>query len=124
MADTDNNSASLIPTDSIIGKAIDQTPNWVLGLAGGMITMSVCIIIVLQFSGLSDPLQRVINAQASRIERSAENIEAEMADLSALVQQVKAGAAENKVQQAQLDDHEERLDQVEDQLGAHIAKAP
>jgi hypothetical protein len=123
MANTDP-EPSVFPTESIIGKAIDQTPNWVLGLAGGMVTMSVCIIMVLQFSGLSDPLQRVINAQASRIERSAENIEADMADLSGLIQQANASTAANKAQQAQLDNHAQRIDAVEDQLGAHIAKAP
>lgn len=69
-------SAATAAADTVVQRAIDKTPSWVWAFCGGMITLSVCVVFVLQVGGFSSPLQRIMNAKATEIERAAESITA------------------------------------------------
>ena len=45
----------------IVRAAISRTPPWVLAFSGGMVTLSVCVIAILQLGGFTPPLQRGID---------------------------------------------------------------
>ena len=68
-------------TDSVIKRAVDKTPSWVMAFSGGTVSLSVCIVFVLQVGGFSAPLSRIMNAEATKIERAAERIDASVVAL-------------------------------------------
>jgi hypothetical protein len=59
-------------SDSVINKALDSMPRFAWAFMGIMFA----IVIFLMFSGLDGAFTRVVNAYATRIERSVEQLEA------------------------------------------------
>lgn len=104
---TQNNAA--IPA-GLIEKAIDKTPSWVMSFCGGMVTLSACIVFVLQVGGFSSPLQRIMNAKAASIERAAESISASAAAMQSVASDVDKLKADVKKL-------EERMDKVDEYHG-------
>lgn len=64
-----------VDTKGILARAVDATPTWVWAFGGLQIVTVVCFVAALQLSGLAGPLQRVLNAQAQRVEMAATNID-------------------------------------------------
>lgn len=108
-----NNHVGKTHVDSILGRVIAATPQWALAFCGGMITLSVCIIAVLQLGGFTPPLQRIMNAKATEIERAADSLTASAATIEDIA--AKIGSVENRVvvAEARLDTVEQRLDGVD-----------
>ena len=96
-----------VDTTSAIKAAIAATPQWVLGLAGGMVTLSVCIIAILQLGGFSGPIGRIMNAKAAQIERAAESITSSSIKMEAVVSQLEDT-------DRRLNDIERRVEDIED----------
>ncbi len=104
---TQTNQSEIPIPQGVIEKAIERTPSWVWAFCGGMVTLSVCIVFVLQVGGFSSPLQRIMNAKAASIERAAESISASAKTIEDVINDVNA-----------LKDHvdklEKRVDNIED----------
>ena len=92
--------------EGILRMAINKTPGWVFAFSGGMLSFSLCLVVVLQFSGLASPLQRVINAKASGIERAAESLSNSAAVLNGVSVRLEAI-------QGDLDNLKRRMETVE-----------
>ena len=93
----------------IVATAVQKTPSWVLAFCGGMVVLSVCTIAILQLGGFSGPLGRILNAEASKIERAA--IVSEEAAL-----RLKASASSIEEILERLDNHERRIERLESRV--------
>lgn len=74
--------------EGVVHRAVDKTPSWVWAFCGGMVTLSVCVVFVLQVGGFSSPLQRIMNAKATSIERAAESITASAKSMETVARDV------------------------------------
>lgn len=88
MTDASKNIIEPQQATGVISVAITNTPKWVLGFAGGMVTLSVCLIAVMQLGGFSAPMQRILNAKATEIERAAVSISGSAEKLDAALTKI------------------------------------
>jgi type II secretory pathway component PulJ len=65
-------SHNSVNSDSVVNKALESMPRFAWAFMGIMFS----IVIFLMFSGLDGAFTRVVNAYATRIERSVEQLEA------------------------------------------------
>jgi hypothetical protein len=107
-------SVSQNAAQGVLDKVLEATPSWVLAFCGGSLTITICLIAILNLGGFTSPIQRIMVAQAVRIEKSvdslgvvAEKLERVTADI-AVIQDI------NKVQDNRLAIVEKRVDKIDD----------
>jgi hypothetical protein len=91
---------------SVIKEAIASTPKWVFAFGGMNIVLTICVVAILQGTGMAGPLQRVVNARAAGIERAAESIDKSAATLNGLAAMVDSFSV-------RMDEVEKRLDRID-----------
>jgi hypothetical protein len=103
----DNNGAISGDVQSgVIKEAIASTPKWVFAFGGMNIVLTICIVAILQGTGMAGPLQRVVNAQAANIERAAESIDKSATTLNSLAASIDSFSI-------RMDEAERRLDRID-----------
>jgi uncharacterized membrane protein YgaE (UPF0421/DUF939 family) len=95
-------SHSSVNSDGFVNKALDAMPKFVWAFLGVM----VGLVILLMFSGLDGAFTRVVNAYATRIERSVDQLEGLASKFSAL--EAKVISADSRITVV-----EKRLDEIE-----------
>lgn len=103
---------SPIDQSSVISRAVDRTPSWLFAFCGGMVTLSVCVIAVLQLGGFSAPLQRIMNAKATEIEQAATSLTLSATRLEGVT--AKLDSLDSRVTQL-----EKRVDKIDEYHRGH-----